>query len=798
MKSFRIYSIFLVSIVLFVSSCHQPENIEVSENPIVPLPLEANFSSDQLPLKSSLKIVSNNRSLLKLQSVLNDFQDASLLDDATYVDTHLNERLQEEYYELEVSKDGIRIEGGSYKALVYACNTLLQLTKDHSEISFVKIKDKPAFGYRGVMLDLSRNWHDVASIKQVISLASWYKMNYVQLHLTDDALFTFQSKAYPKLASKQSYTPEDLKELNEYAKTRGIILVPEIDVPGHSSGFIRAYPKYFGLEDVNRNPYTLNMGNEVVYKVLEIIIEEVAKAFPDSPYIHLGGDEVFTAGFDKDKKVQKYLKSNDLENVEELYRHFLMRMSKVVQYYGKTPILWSGFEREGTVEIPKDVIIMNWKPGAYTPKEMMEDGYQIINASWKPLYVVNNRKWTPEEIYNWTPYDWKGFATPNEAPSLKAPKNDKLLGGSMSVWEQNQYKIFESLKKRLPAVAERLWNPSATNFDNFANRVEATNSKLEKAVFPFEVIEDGLTFGKEKEPNFREDMWFQDTLRVTVKPFDTNTKLYYSLDGTDASMKPYNEPIVISKSTKISIKAFKNKKPLGLTYLKDYRLVPVKLHVSGLVNDLQPNSWERHKFLDSVTVELSSKRKGQIKYTTDNSAPIMKSRLYTKPFTIKTSGLLRVKLFDEGKPVGSERREEYEMLIRETSLTTGKKVTTSNKFEAGVPGIITDGKITRWDHWGAHTDGNNWVIVDLEKEQEINAFKVYTFWDNYRYYEYTIEVSSDQKEWKMVVDQSKNRQLSTPKGQLDSIQPTKARYLKLNLIRNSANPGLHLVEFQAF
>ena len=90
------------------------------------------------------------------------------------------------------------------------------------------------------------------------------------------------------------------------------------------------------------------------------------------------------------------------------------------------------------------------------------------------------------------------------------------------------------------------------------------------------------------------------------------------------------------------------------------------------------------------------------------------------------------------------------------------------------------------------------MVIDLEKEQTVKAFKVYTFWDGYRYYEYTIETSVDNKNWTMVVDRSKNRELSVPEGQLDTIQPVKARYIKLRLIRNSSNPGLHLVEFQAF
>ncbi|GGG96866.1 hypothetical protein GCM10011416_13450 [Polaribacter pacificus] len=794
-----------ISFIFLFTSCGTKTTTNLnSDISLVPFPKELHLTPEKISVKNGIQVKTTNTDLKLLQKIIDPFFSTKNISTSTSsfsLIPSINSALEKDTYLLTITNSQINLEAGSYTSLAYGTTTLLQLIDENNNLSTGSIKDFPSLAYRGLMLDLSRAWYDVSTVKQIISLCSWYKINYLQMHLTDDALFTFQSDSYPKLASKNSYSKKDLQELNQFAIERGVVLVPEIDVPGHSSGFVRTMPDLFGLKNVASNPYTLNMGNEKVYQALDVLFGEVAEAFPYSPYMHIGGDEVFTEGFESDPLVQNYLKEHQLDNVEELYRHFLVRATDIVKSKGKQPILWSGFEREGKVKIPNDVIIMNWKPADYSPQEMIDDGYSIINASWQPLYVVNNRKWSPETIYNWNPFEWKGFQTPAETKGLIAKKSDKVVGASMEVWEQSQYKAFSSLIDRLPAMSEKIWNSSSTTFDVYSNRVKKTKATIENMVFPFTLDEKGLTFEKNKEPNFSEDMWFSNRLTLSITPLTKDISLRYTLDGSkpNNSSLAYTKPIEITKNTQFSLQAFKNNKPLGQTLLKSYTLVPVEFKIDGLVNQLSPNSWEKHKFIDAMTVTLKSSLKGEIRYTTDNTTPKANSKLYTKPFTIKNSIFLKARLFDKkGNPIGGMRSDEYERLQLEKSLTTNKPVTTSNKFEGGVPALINDGKITRWDHWGAHTNGNNWVVIDLEKEQTVKAFKVYTFWDGYRYYEYTIETSVDNKNWNLVVDRSKNREKSVPEGQLDSITPVKARYIKLRLIRNSSNPGLHLVEFQAF
>jgi len=691
---------------------------------------------------------------------------------------------------------------GSDRAVRHGIMTLSQLITEQGTVPIGIIKDQPDYEYRSLMIDLSRNWHSVVNLKQLIALAGFYKLKYVHLHLTDDSLFTFPSEAFPNLMSEQHYSKNDLKELNAFAKAYGITLIPEIDMPGHSSAFIRADAQRWGIENTNANYYTLNMGSEQVYEGIQVLLEEVAEAFPESPYIHIGGDEVHTGGFDTDPQVQAYMKEYKLASLNDLYHHFIIRVGEQVKKVGKQPMIWSGFNGKSSVNIPKDFVIMAWDMSDYTPQMLLDDQYTIINASWKPLYVVNNRKWSPETIYNWSPQQWKGDQTPDALRGHRVDSTTMIIGGSMCSWGQGQYKELISIRKRLAAMSERLWNANSTDYNSYVSRSEMSDQRLDAILFPFILNEKGLTNGEWEDANRYENFEFGDALSLEISPKQEGIKVHYTRDGSTPTIQSpvYTSPMVLNETGLISFQAFKNQKPVGQTLEKKYFLAPIHATVSGLVNELPPHSWENHKFADSVVFHFSSQREGTLRYTTDGSRPNGTSTIYEQSLVLDDSKTIHIGLFDDSDTqIGTIWSDEYVKLGLETSLTTGKPVSTCHgNNELGVPSLINNGEIARWDHWGTHTNGNNWVIIDLEKEHLITRFKTYTFWDGYRYYEYTIDVSMNGVSWQQVVDRSTNREISTPDGTEDHISPTKARFIRLNLLRNSANPSLHLVEFQAF
>jgi len=209
-----------------------------------------------------------------------------------YLSLSIDPALDEEAYILNTT-DQPSITGGSYNAVAMGVTTLLQSITDEGTLPRMTIKDQPDYSYRSLMLDVARSYYSPESIKSAIDLCRWYKLNYLQLHLTDDSAFTFPSTAYPKLATKgHSYTLEELA--------------------------------------------TVSMGREDTYDALQTLIQEIAEAFPHSPYIHIGGDEAFFAGMDNDPATVAYMKKNDLPDVHELFRHFLIRLNDMVRAEGRT------------------------------------------------------------------------------------------------------------------------------------------------------------------------------------------------------------------------------------------------------------------------------------------------------------------------------------------------------------------------------------------------------------------------------------------------------------------------------
>lgn len=394
--------------------------------------------------------------------------------------------LEDDEYRIDVT-DMIKVSGGSYQALAMARSTLLQLAVNHEEaLAFpvVSIQDAPTSKYRGLMIDLARQWHSVETIKSLIDLASFYKSNYVHLHFTDYQSYTLPSRKYPNLPTEgRHYSFENLEAMEAYAQVRGITLIPEIDIPGHASSIVKAYPDLFGLKDIEENPWTINMGKEEVYEALEAIIAEIIPVFKSTPYIHIGGDEAIFHKVENDPDVKTYMKAHELgDDVHELYRHFLVRMNDIIKRQGKQMAVWEGFRKEGKVAIPKDIIVYEFETNRYLPNDLVADGYTVVNTSWKPLYVVNRKKFAPETIYIWNISRWENWfpRAPSFTP-IQLESSALIIGAQMCAWEQGETVEFKSLRKRLPVLNERIWNTNEKEgFEAFVKRLDQTDARLSK------------------------------------------------------------------------------------------------------------------------------------------------------------------------------------------------------------------------------------------------------------------------------------------------------------------------------
>jgi hexosaminidase len=276
--------------------------------------------------------------------------------------------------------DRVVVSGGNYGAVAMGSVSLLQsLVTAGGKVSLPRlvVDDEPASAYRGLMIDVARRHHSIETLTRIVQLCRLYKVRYLQLHLTDDQGFMFPSGAYPLLATKnenggKTYTIEQLKDVVAFADARGVTIIPEYEMPGHSAAANRAMHDLFII--AKTKPYehhaSINFCKDEVMQAVATIVGEMCAVFKSSPYFHIGGDEADLALADQNADFKAAMKKQNLPNQHELYRRFVCQMNEVVKKHGKQMIVWEGFGREGRVPIPKDIVVMSYEIRFYLPGEI--------------------------------------------------------------------------------------------------------------------------------------------------------------------------------------------------------------------------------------------------------------------------------------------------------------------------------------------------------------------------------------------------------------------------------------------
>lgn len=377
-------------------------------------------------------------------------------------------------YRIEIGET-VSIKASSEEGLQHAFATLLQLFRKTDGGLFLprgSAADRGDCEWRGLSLDLARCWHPAEYLFRAADLCWLYKMNRLQLHLTDNEGVRFPFEAFPDAVSKEHYTAEELSRLREYCEARSIVLVPEVDAPGHSLPFNQAYPEIFGAQE------GLMSASEETFAALETVFSELARMFPSSPWIHVGGDEASVALWDSCPKSKAYCEANGISDSAALYGHFILRLTDTVRGLGRKPLVWEGFHASCDGLLPKDITVFAWESYYQLPPDLIAGGFRILNASWKPLYIVPHGKmWPPKDILTWRKTRWENWweASPaSKAPIYVAP-DAEVGGGQLCVWgdlmrPKNAYapipdmirEEYDAVKIRLPALAERLWNENGT------------------------------------------------------------------------------------------------------------------------------------------------------------------------------------------------------------------------------------------------------------------------------------------------------------------------------------------------
>jgi hexosaminidase len=368
------------------------------------------------------------------------------------------------------------VEGFDYRAVVEGTATLLQAIRQAgSQVTLPKlaIKDWPHADYCGMMVDCGRQEQPLEWLRKMIETCRMYKVRYLHLHLTDDQGWCFPSTKYPQLGSKnvgthgglapKVYPLEDLKGLIAFADARGIAIVPELEMPGHSGAALRSLPEIFdAINPETKQPVgmgCMNMASEEIYPALDTIIGEMCDVFKSSPYFHIGSDEVSMGRVSLAPGYQAFMENHKLKNDGELANFFIARANDIVKKHGKKTIKWEGMANTAA----KDMIIMTWDSRSNMASKLIADGYATITCPWG-LEV-------PWE--QWSMY---------ECNCSKLKKGDPVLGATLVAWEQSA-EVHTGMVRNVAARQERTWGPdnSATEA-GFAARFQAQDAAVGKLI----------------------------------------------------------------------------------------------------------------------------------------------------------------------------------------------------------------------------------------------------------------------------------------------------------------------------
>ena len=349
-------------------------------------------------------------------------------------------------YRLHVSACGVVVVVEDSVGAAHAAASLLQLAlldDTGVEWPYLEISDGPDCEFRCFMVDMGRNPHCPSTLRAVVDMCWFYKVNYLQLHLADDQICSWPSRAFPKLLSANAgWTWEDFEALEAYAQARGVAIIPELDVPAHSTILRRNYPEVFGEnpEELARNPESR--------RGLEQLLTEMIAVFQSTPYVHIGGDEAYGVP-------------------EELQRDLVNHLHRFVKTLGKRSLVWEGPRLgEGDNKVDEDVVHLNWRTINFPAGEMLAAGYKVVNAAWDPLYVVDHyprTMFTAVDVKRCFEWDRRVFAHVNPGiPTFARPHRvettDGILGFCMPWWEGREENLMPLCLPRLAAVSSAAWN----------------------------------------------------------------------------------------------------------------------------------------------------------------------------------------------------------------------------------------------------------------------------------------------------------------------------------------------------
>jgi hexosaminidase len=387
---------------------------------------------------------------------------------------------EDESYTLDVSAAEVRLKSATVEGAIHGLATFTQAIEPGPEgfqVPAMHIEDRPRFAWRGLLLDVCCHWMPVEVVKRNLDAMAAVKLNVFHWHLSEDQGFRVECKTYPKLhqlgSDGQYYTQDQIREIVTYARDRGIRVIPEFDMPGHTGAWFPGRPELaashgpfniirtYGVFDTVMDPT-----RESTYAFIDAFVKEMARLFPD-PYYHIGGDEVRPTAWNASPAIQAFAKAHGLANAAAIQVYFNQRLLKIVQKYGKTMVGWDEILVPG---LPADAVIQSWR-GAKSLSDAASRGYRAILSTGYYLDALR-----PSATH------YAVDPLGGEAAKLTPEQAARILGGEACMWSElvGPETVDSRIWPRLAAIAERLWSPKeTTDVDSMYARMAAVSLNLE-------------------------------------------------------------------------------------------------------------------------------------------------------------------------------------------------------------------------------------------------------------------------------------------------------------------------------
>lgn len=589
--------------------------------PVVPVPAEYSVGEGYFYFNADMKFGVENESQLRMVS---DFATLlgrqtgfvpSIMIGSETADVRLETvaSLPDEAYNLVVTSEKILIESAGDAGFFYALQSLRQLlpvgvvegkkqnrTMEY-KIPVMTVNDRPRFGYRGLMIDVSRYFMPKHNLLNIIDAASFLKINKIHLHLVDDNGWRLEIKKYPRLTQVGAwrvkrdepfpnrrnqeegepvsvggyYTQDDMREIIRFAALRQIEIIPEIEMPAHTNSSLAAYPELAcsvvdrfigvlpGIGGKN-SEIVYCAGNDSVFSFLEDVIDEVSELFP-SKYIHLGGDEASKVNWAKCPKCRARMEAEHIEHTEELQSYFMTRMSNYVRSKGKEVMGWDELTNS---TLPEGAIIYGWQGFGKAALKAAAQGHRFIMTPARILYFIRYQgpQWfepltyfgnnTLKDVYTYEPVqeEWNPVY------------EDLLMGVQASMWtefcnspDDVEYQLFP----RLLALSDIAWAKKGTkDWPDFLKRIDKVLPHIE--AMDITCARSMYNIDHKVTPKGKK-------LLVELSCIRPDVEIRYTEDGTEpvASSSLYASPLTVKSTTCMKAATFMNGEKMGETLLLD-------------------------------------------------------------------------------------------------------------------------------------------------------------------------------------------------------------------------------------